>query len=104
MFTSNNRPSFHVGFDGNFLSFFLVQKYPFCINLVQKFKRVSLRRNLVPTFEGLIDVPPPSPLLINFSIFFHPGHSYANPPPPTTTELLGNVSNPDKLFETIHLC
>ena len=37
---------------------FLVQKYSFCVNLIQKFKRVILRLNLVPTLECLIDVPP----------------------------------------------
>ena len=51
--------------------------------------------------QCLIDVPP----LINFSIFFHPGHSYSNPPtPPPCLLFLGKVSNPDKLFETIYLC
>ena len=33
----------------------------------------------VGTLECIIDVP--LPLLISFSIFFHPGHSYSNPPP-----------------------
>ena len=28
--------------------FFLVRKYPFCVNSIQKFKRVSLRQNSVP--------------------------------------------------------
>ena len=31
-----------------FFFFFLDLKYPFCVDLVQKFKRVSLRQNLVP--------------------------------------------------------
>ena len=49
------------------------------------------------TFGYVIDVPP----LINFSIFLHLRHSYSNPPP---SHINGNVSNPDKLFETIYLC
>ena len=32
---------------------FLVWKYPFCVNLIQKFKRAILRRNLAPTLECL---------------------------------------------------
>ena len=46
---------------------FLVGKYPFRVNLIQKFKRTIIRQNLVPTLECLIDVPP----LINLSIFSH---------------------------------
>ena len=45
----------------------LVWKYLFCVNLIQNFKRVILRRNLVPTLQCLLDNPP----LINFLIFFH---------------------------------
>ena len=44
------------------------------------------------------------PLLINFSIFFHPGHSYSNPPPinywgkfPTKTNFLKQYSCADLL-------
>ena len=34
------------------------------------------------TLESRIIVPPPSPLpIVNFSIFFHPGHLYSNPTP-----------------------
>ena len=37
------------------------------------------------TLRCLIDIPPVpplfTPLLINFSNIFHPGHSYSNPPP-----------------------
>ena len=44
---------------------FLVRKYLFCVNLIQKFKRDILRWNLVPNLDCLIDVPP----LINSSIF-----------------------------------
>ena len=49
------------------------------------------------TFECLIDIPipPPKPPLVNFSIFFRPGHSYSNPLPinywakfPTQTNFL----------------
>ena len=47
---------------------FLVPKCPFCVNLLQNFKsQFNLRRNLVPTFECLEDVPPLT--LIDFSIF-----------------------------------
>ena len=35
---------------------FLEQKYPFCVNLVQKFKRVSLRRNLVPRLIWICNI------------------------------------------------
>ena len=35
---------------------FLVWKYPLCVNLIQNFKRVILRQNLVPTLECLIDI------------------------------------------------
>ena len=38
---------------------FLVRKYPFCVNLIQKVKRVILRQNLAPVPECLIDVPQP---------------------------------------------
>ena len=31
---------------------FLVRKYSFCVNLIQKLKRVSLRRNLVPKYTN----------------------------------------------------
>ena len=44
------------------------------------------------------------PLLINFSIFFHPGHSYSNPPPinywgkfPTETNVLKQYTCADLL-------
>ena len=36
----------YVDFAVNFP--FFVRKYPFCVNLIQRFKRVSLRRNLKP--------------------------------------------------------
>ena len=36
----------------------LVWKNPFCVNLIQKFKRAILRRNLVYSLEYLIDFPP----------------------------------------------
>ena len=64
----------YVEFDGNF--HFFSSEIPFCVNLIQKFKRVILKRNLLPTLECLIDVPPP---LINFFIFFHPEHSFFIP-------------------------
>ena len=56
--------------------FFLVRKYPFCVNLSQKFKKVILRRHLLPTPENLTGVCPPP--LINFLIFFHPEHSFSS--------------------------
>ena len=56
---------------------FLIRKYSFCVNLIQKFKRVILRWNLVRR-------SPPSSLLINFSIFLHPEHSFSSPSPPST--------------------
>ena len=66
---------------------FLFRKHPFCVNLIPNFKRVILRRNLVPTLEYLIDVPPtplpPSPPLINISIFVCPEHSFYIPSPPS---------------------
>ena len=63
---------------------FLVWKYAFCVNLIQKFKRVILRRSLGPSLECLIDNRRPPPL-INFSIFFYSEHSFFpphTPPPP----------------------
>ena len=36
--------------------------------------------NSLYTLRSLIDVPPS---VMNFSKFFHPGHSYSNPPPLT---------------------
>ena len=45
--------------------------------------------------QCLIDVPP----LINFSIFFHPGHSYSNPPhPPTLPIIFGKSFQPRQTF------
>ena len=55
---------------------FLVRKYLFCVNLSQKFKKVILRRHLLPTLENLTGVFPPP--LINFLIFFHPEHSFSS--------------------------
>ena len=37
---------------------FLVRKYPFCVNMIQKFKRFILRRSLVSTLECVTDVLP----------------------------------------------
>ena len=57
---------------------FLVPKLSFCVNLIQKFQRVILRRNLVPTLEFLIDARTPSPANYYFdffpprAFFFHP--------------------------------
>ena len=79
---------------------FLVRKYPFCVNLIQKFKRVILRRNLVPTLECLIDVTPPPSLLVNFSIFFPPRTFFFHPSLPCSF-IIGESCQPD--FETIHL-
>ena len=78
---------------------FLVRKYPFCVNLIQKFKRVILRRNLVPTLECLIDVSPlpPSPP-INFSMFSPPEHSFSTPFPRLL--IIGESFQPE--FETIY--
>ena len=60
----------------------LVRKYRFCVNLIQKLKRVILRRNLVPTLRCLIDA---------FSIFFHSG--FFSTPVPPAYELLGKGFN-----------
>ena len=49
--------------------FFFVWKYPFCVNMILNFKRVSSRRNLVPTLGRLINAPL---LLIIFFDFFLP--------------------------------
>ena len=38
--------------------FFFSSEIPFCVNLVQKCKRVNLRRNLVPSLEFLMEVTP----------------------------------------------
>ena len=63
---------------------------------------LSSRPRLIQiTLECLIVVQSPHPLLINFSIFSHQGHSYFNP---LVYWLLGKVSNPDKFFGTIYLC
>ena len=48
-----------------YFTFFLIRKYPFRVNLIQKFKTIIIRQNLLPTLECLIDLPP----LINLSIF-----------------------------------
>ena len=92
---------------------FLVWKYAFCVNLIQKFKRVILRRSLGPSLECLIDNRRPPPL-INFSIFFYSEHSFFTPltpthpppyPPPPRTPLrlliIGESFHPK--FETIYL-
>ena len=79
---------------------FLVRKYPFCVNLIQKFKRILLRLNLIPTLECPIDVP----LLIDFSGFFHPEHSFSTHsslPPPPHLLIIGESFQP--MFETIYL-
>ena len=73
---------------------YLVQKYPFCVNLIQKFKRVILRQNLVlPALECLTDNLPP-PALIDFPIFFHPEHLFSPLPPlfPPLINYLGKFS------------
>ena len=76
---------------------FLVGKYPFCVHLIQKFKRVILRRNLVPSLECLIDLqmppPPPPPCQLIFRFFFHPEHSFSTPPSHAHL-LLAKVFNP----------
>ena len=78
---------------------FLVWKYPFCVNLIQKFKRAILRRNL-PTAECLIDVSP----LMNFSIFFTQDILFPPlpPPPPPPLWIIGESFHPE--FETICWC
>ena len=77
---------------------FLVRKYPFCVNLIQKFKRVILRRNLVPTLKCLIDVSPPAPPLVKFSIFFKPNILF--PPPSPRLLIIGESFQPDILMLT----
>ena len=78
---------------------FLVWKYPFCVNLVQKFKRAILRRNL-PTVECLIDVPP----LMNFSIFFTQDILFPPLPPPSPPPLWIIGESFHSEFETICWC
>ena len=83
---------------------FLVPKYSFCVNLIQKFKRVILRQNLLPTLECLIDGSHPLPPLISFSICFHLEHSFSTPPffLPHCLLIIGESFQPE--FETIFLC
>ena len=89
---------------------FLVQKYPFCVNLTQKFKRDILRGNLVPTLECLIDVqtPPisklPTPLLplIHLLIFSHLEHFFSVTHPSPNLVIIAESFQPE--FETIYLC
>ena len=69
---------------------FLVPKYRFCVNLVQKLKRVILRRNLVPTLGCLIDAF--SYPANQFFDFFHPEFFFPAPSPPAY-ELLGKGFN-----------
>ena len=73
---------------------FLGRKYHFCVNLILKFKRVTLRQNLIPTFQCLIDAPSSSSL-INFLIFFHPEHFSSTPSTsPRFIIYWGKVFNP----------
>ena len=73
----------------------------FCVNFIQKFKRVILRRNLVPTLEYLIDVSP----LINFLFFSHPEHSFSTPSHPLLPPFLLIIGKRFKSeLERIYLC
>ena len=69
---------------------FLIRKYRFCVNLIQKLKRVILRRNLVPTLGCLIDALS-SPA--NQFFYFFPLRFFSTPVPPAY-ELLGKGFNP----------
>ena len=57
------------------------------MNAAQKliFKKIVTDESYqsVLTLESrIIVLPPPLPPIVNFSIFFHPGHLYSNLPPP----------------------
>ena len=70
---------------------FLVRKYPFCVNLIQKFKRVILKQNLVLLLSALI------------CRFFSPRTFFFHPLSPTQRLLIiGECFQPQ--FETIYLC
>ena len=79
------------------ISSFLFRKYPFCVNLIQKFKRVFLRRNLLPTPDCLIDALPLRQLFFRF--FLHPEYSFSTPSP----RLLIIGERFQSEFETIYL-
>ena len=81
------------------------------LNLIQKIKRIILRRNLVPTLGCLIGVPK----LIDFSTFFYQNivfplpslshHPFPPSPPLTLNPVInywGKISTRD--FKTIYLC
>ena len=69
---------------------FLVGIYAYCANLTQKFKRVILRRNLVPTLECLIDVHFP----VNYLFYFFPsGASLFHPSLPPLINYWGKFSS-----------
>ena len=57
--------------------FFLTWIHVFSNRLVQK-KKIAEQLLCLYILESLI-IPPPPPI-VNFSIFFHPGHLYSNPP------------------------
>ena len=57
--------------------FFLTWIHVFSNRLVQK-KKIAEQLLCLCILESLIIPPPPS--IVNFSIFFHPGHLYSNPP------------------------
>ena len=69
--------------------------------MIQKFKRVNLRPNLVPTLECLIDVIPRHPALNIFLIFFHPKHSFYTPSLTPRWLIIGESFQLE--FETIYL-
>ena len=70
-------------------------------NLVAKEKCSRQKRT---TLRSLTDVPPPFPPLINFSKFFHPGHSYSTPHlPPTPPPIKFPVFFPSRTFSSVNI-
>ena len=67
---------------------FLVRKYPFCVNLIRKFKRVISRQNLLPSLERLIELTPTK--------------NVAFPPLSFCLLIIEKGFQPE--FETIYLC
>ena len=55
---------------------------------------------MFPTLESRIIVPPP--LVVNFSIFFHPGHLYSNPPVINFQSFLLTFSSVNSHFHHVH--
>ena len=81
----------------------LKKNYIYC----NRKRALNLKMLLVKCLDKIyswVPVRRPAPL-INFSIFFHPGNSYSNSPPPNSRMLIiGESFQPRQIFETIYSC